>query len=262
VVNAARGGASIGKELAILEQVALPLEPRIVILTFVTNDPAEIIGKEPHQLLNQRVEVHRKNVPLHERAALWLITRTAVGEGAFRLFLHIAARGGAEADTEDASTEQGVDARYVVAGATDYERNATIFLQRNRRGDGLVLTDPLSPRVLQLMQLYFVVLEEFVATCRSHDIEPVLVYFPAYPQIYLPGPPRAIQDLLAGNCERLGIPFLDLTPAFRRAGRDQVLHLAPLDYHLNPRGNQVMAEAIHEFLEDRGLVGRPAPGNE
>ena len=50
------------------------------------------------------------------------------------------------------------------------------------------------------------------------------------------------------------MPFLDLTPDFRREGRDRVLHLAPVDYHLNPAGNEVIACAVVAFLRERELV--------
>jgi len=46
------------------------------------------------------------------------------------------------------------------------------------------------------------------------------------------------------------IPFLDLTETFRKEGEKTVLHLAPVDYHLNPTGNKVMAEDIARFLLD------------
>ena len=252
VINAARGRATIDKELALLEQVVLPLKPQVVILTFVTNDLPELAGKQPAEILNQRVKVHHKNVPRGERAAVWWITETAVGEAAFRLYLRLAAKEGSL--PVDSDSEVPTDERYEIEGAANFRRNAAIFLRRNPR-EVPVLAERLSPRVQQLLRRYLLGLDEFVATCRGNDIEPLFVYFPAYPQVYDVRMPRTIQQLLASNCRRLGIPFLDLTPALRRAASERILYLAPLDYHVNPAGNQAIAEAIYAFLRERALVG-------
>ena len=58
---------------------------------------------------------------------------------------------------------------------------------------------------------------------------------------------------MASTCVDRKVPFLDLTEALRTKGKAQVLHLAPIDFHLNPAGNEVMAEAIAQFLQDQKL---------
>ena len=54
----------------------------------------------------------------------------------------------------------------------------------------------------------------------------------------------------------LPIPFIDLTPILQREGRNRVLHLAPIDFHPNPAGYEVIATGIADFLMQNGMVGR------
>ncbi|MFB0534945.1 MAG: SGNH/GDSL hydrolase family protein [Anaerolineae bacterium] len=64
--------------------------------------------------------------------------------------------------------------------------------------------------------------------------------------------------LLGELCARHGIPYLDLTPAFRQ-------HIAaggpypyfPVNAHLNAEGNRLAAQLIYEYLVEQGLF----PGN-
>ena len=107
--------------------------------------------------------------------------------------------------------------------------------------------------VLQaLVDDYLFALNRVKRFCDAHAAALVFVYFPCYPQVYDPNTPMTIRDVLGRKCRELAIPFLDLTPAFRRMGRVKVLHLAPLDFHPNPDGNRLMAETIAEFLVGKG----------
>ncbi|MDP7571042.1 MAG: SGNH/GDSL hydrolase family protein, partial [Myxococcota bacterium] len=106
----------------------------------------------------------------------------------------------------------------------------------------------------ELVDRYLALLAEYARESRTAGAKPVLIYFPAYPQVYAPGTPLLIRDVLQEEAALLNIPFLDLTATFRQRGAAHVLHMAPLDYHLNPAGNQVFAEAVFEFLLDRNMV--------
>jgi len=48
-------------------------------------------------------------------------------------------------------------------------------------------------------------------------------------------------------CKDLGIPVLDLLPAFTQAGSEKPLYFE-LDHHWTPSGNRLAAEAVHKFL--------------
>ena len=91
-------------------------------------------------------------------------------------------------------------------------------------------------------------LEQVKHTCDEHGVRLLFVYFPAYSQIYDPTASTYINQLLDRACAGLKVDFVDLTEAFRAGGRGEVLHLAPLDFHPNPRGYQVFAAAIAEHL--------------
>lgn len=247
VYNAARGGASLPKELEILRRVALPLRPQIVILTFVTNDVAELRDGSHERLRTYGIGSGQEALPLHERVGLWLVTRTAVGESAMRLVWR--ARLGGEGD----EAGSGAD-RYRIPGSADHRRNARRFLALFADQDGIVHADAFPLETQRLVDRYLELLDEFVATCRDAGAVPVLVYFPSHPQVYLPGSPLRMRDALARRAQALDLAFLDLTPIFRRESAREALYLAPVDYHPTPAGNRVMAEAVVEFLRDRGLV--------
>ena len=91
-------------------------------------------------------------------------------------------------------------------------------------------------------------------TLSARRIKFVFVYHPAYSQVYVVGSSMLMRDILRDECTRLGIPFLDLTPVFQEKGKEEALDLAPLDYHLNPYGNQVVADALSGFLQSANLL--------
>lgn len=68
-----------------------------------------------------------------------------------------------------------------------------------------------------------------------------------------------LQKYLLEDCNRLGIPCLDLLPAFRERGSGGGLYL-PNDTHWNDEGNRLAAECIEKFLLSHGLI--PLQENE
>lgn len=251
VVNAARGGGSIGKELAILREAVLPLAPDIVLLTFVTNDVSDIRGVARDELVAAELPAGR--VP----PTLWMMTRTAVGEVGYDLYLRAASE---SYRRKRAAGVAGAE-RYAIAGGGDFAQNAALFLERYAGFDGLVLADRFTPEAEALAENYLFALDRFLALCAERQIQAGLIYFPAYPEIY--GPPLSprMRQRLAEAARSRAVPFLDLTPAFRREGRSRVLHLAPLDFHLNPAGYSVMATAVADFVVD-ALIPRVGAGRE
>jgi lysophospholipase L1-like esterase len=238
VINAARGSASLPKELAILREAVLPLAPDVVLLTFVTNDVAELRGVSREGLLAARLP--RGRVPLRLR----LITATALGELGYDLYLRVA--------SEPYRRKRGAEARgaerYAIEGGASFERNVRIFLERYADTDSIALRERFTRKTAALIESYLFALDRFLAICAEHGIEPGLVYFPAYPEVYAPERSQRLRDLLARAAEERDLPFLDLTAAFRSAGRTRVLHLAPLDFHPNPEGNAVTAAAAADFV--------------
>jgi lysophospholipase L1-like esterase len=246
-LNAAKGGGSIGKEYAILREFVAPLNPDIVILTFVTND----IGEEPkNTLITQTLRETQNSSGLD-----WLFTQTAIGELSFALYLQSQASSSqASPVPENVIPDQG---RYEIAGGTDYASNVALFKERYAHTDGFILQDPLPAEALAEVDNYVFALEHLHNFCQNRNIQLVFVYFPSYSQIYDPHTSLQIRDILQETSQRLAIPFLDLTPTFREVGQNTVLHLAPVDFHLNPAGNGVMAQTIADFLITKNLLNEP-----
>ena len=90
--------------------------------------------------------------------------------------------------------------------------------------------------------------------CQERDIVLVMQYMPAYSQIYYPNVKMAMRDLLARWCDERNLFFHDLTLCLRAGARTQILYLAPVDWHLNPTGYQVVSDAVADYLIEKDLV--------
>jgi lysophospholipase L1-like esterase len=233
VINAARSGATITGEFDMLRRGAIQLRPAIVLLTFVTNDIAE--------LMEGPFEAARPS-----RLRAWaglLLAKTAIGEVAGRAALGVRYRLRRRPDPPPGGAD-----RYAIAGGDRIEDNLKLFAATEADGaDALVLGDHFTPAVEAAMQQYLGELRRLNQYTAAHGARLVFAYMPAYSQIYGTAS-LAVRDRLRGACEADRIPFIDLTPAMIEAGRRQVLHLAPVDFHLNPNGYAVMAEAIGRWL--------------
>jgi lysophospholipase L1-like esterase len=246
VVNGARGGASIDKELDQVRRFTPLLNPDLVVLSFVTNDIAGLNDLTLDEVLGYRPPA--KHTETRNDFQKFLITRTALGEFLFHAYLSLRSSSYRRAlENADQGPE---DIRYLIEGGQDYEENIRKF--RMFETDGLVLDDHFSNSTENLFALYVRGLEEFAAVCRAEGAEFLFVYFPGYSQVYDKSSPLYVNDRLRGACDSLGIDFLDMTEGFRKKGDGRVLHLAPLDFHLNPSGNQVFAEIIAEHLGGDG----------
>lgn len=244
VLNAARAGGSIDKELAILREVVLPLKPKVVILQFCTNDIFELVGKTTEELQSYRL------VPpfrLHREAARWVLTRTALGEVAYASWLRASRKHYGEAL---ATVSSGAE-RYQIEGGTHHAANAQLFMQRFGQSDGLLLAREWTKETEKAVESYLVMLEQFKAECDRSNASLIYLYEPAYPQVYEPESSLQIRDQLKSACERLGVSFVDLTPAMVSAGPADVFHLAPADFHLNPQGNRLTARILSPAVLER-----------
>lgn len=252
VLNAARGGGSIDKEFAILKGLALPLRPATVILTFCTNDVADLRNKTREQLLNAPVPFDQEHTSWFAAAAMAMFTKTAIGEMVYRAYWHNFVLQDAWPVPDEPDDRSA--GRYEIAGGADFEANAATFRQRFARADCIVLDRELAEEARTLLDHYLAVLDAFAARCDESGAALVFVYFPCYVEIYEGEAAPTVRRLLAEHCQRLGVPFLDLTEALRREGQKRVIHLAPLDYHPSPAGNEIVGRTIFGFLREQDLV--------
>lgn len=248
VLNVARGEGSIDKELAILKDVALPLGLDIVLLAFCTNDISDIRGRNKKELLNGKTGFIISEVGLKRRLLSWLITKTAIGEEAYKFYLENFRK------TNFYKIKKHGESRYTIEGGDSFSENVRIFNAISRYTDGAVLNEPFSAEADLLISNYIFTLGVFKKICQNNNIELVFIYFPSYSQVYDLTISMRIRDILLQACQELSIPFLDLTPAFRKEGKNKVLHLAPLDFHLNPEGNKLMAETAAGFLISEKII--------
>ncbi|MCG3131804.1 MAG: hypothetical protein FLDDKLPJ_02614 [Phycisphaerae bacterium] len=244
VINAARGGGSINKALVILRDRVLALKPDIAVLTFVTNDLADLRGRSPRELTSVSLE-DGGTTPWIET----LLTRCAIAESVTDLALRLRSpnyrreerSGGRLADRPD---------RYDIPGNDRYEDNARTFLELWKDVDGRLLRESLDDEMSHALDSYCDILRELARLCHENDIRLLFAYFPAYPEVYLAECPDVFRRTLRARVEAQGVEFVDLTPALRDGSRDGPLHLAPIDFHPNPRGYRVIATAIADRLEE------------
>jgi lysophospholipase L1-like esterase len=244
VINTARGGGSIDRFRQLLERCVLPLQPDVVLVSFVNNDLSDL-GWFPLESAAQ---------PASNRAASLFVGRTAIGECLLEAILGTPAL---ELSIGLGGDELVADPRYQIENGEQYTANAGVFMQRYGASDGLALGTELGPLAQRAFEIYRAQLEQFVKSCEAQAIRVMLFYVPAYPEIYVQRPSSAGRRLLAAEAEKLGIGFVDLTDALRQASLDQglgPLHLAPLDFHLNPKGNRVVAQRIALALGQQGWL--------
>ena len=244
VLNVARGGGSIDKEYALL-RVVMPLKPDIVLLTFVNNDIAEILGKSRKELLSMKLRTVPNQLPE------WLLTKTAVGELVGDLKLKIKYKNYRFFERNNKTQKKKV---WRIEDGEKYDDNVIKFNQVASRLEGMVANEPFSADVNEAIDNYIFALENLRNFCIDNHAMLVFVYFPSYSQIYNMSASLKIRDILREACADLSIPFADLSGTFRGIGRNKVLHFAPLDFHCNAEGNKVIANAVADFLIDRGLL--------
>lgn len=119
-----------------------------------------------------------------------------------------------------------------------------------------VLTDYASPEWVWLRGIYDQLAEE----TASRGAQLVIVIAPLAYQMD-PEYPFLPQTLFAQYCKERSLPCLDLLPAFRENGGDDLFIGQRLGYidvwHFSDRGHAVAADEIRRFLEERDLIGHP-----
>ncbi len=253
VINAASGGATINRELAIFKDAVTPLKPDVAVLSFVTNDIHDLQGISDDQLLHARSD----SGAVDRKILRFLFVYTAVGERVLYETLCFISKDFREAQRQAAESPERDPDRYNIPGGNQYAENSRQFMVRYSRTDSQILVDNISLETQKNIGRYLLAWDAFMAHAAKQGIQPVFVYVPAYPQVYDLSISMRMRDLLRDHSEQKGVPFLDLTPVMREEGADKILHLAPKDFHHNPEGNRVIGKALATFLVEQGLVKKP-----
>lgn len=246
VLNAAHGGGTINLQFAMLQDHVLALDPDLVVLTWTPNDIGDLIAGR-----NEMPGSGFRSGPLSSLG--WLACHSAILEGLLDARFRLASP-----NYRRLTRQMGQlildDRRYQIPGNTNFTQNAHYTLAVPAETDGQIIKEPFTPRTEEVIREYLDWLNRMDRTLSARRVKFVFVYHPAYSQVYVVDSSMLMRNILRDECARLGIPFLDLTPVFQEKGKEKALDLAPLDYHLNPYGNQVVADALSSFLQSANLL--------
>ncbi len=253
-----------------------------VLIALYANDLTETPDVDVHEFLHASARERRLHLKvLH---ALWPRTYTLVD----RLKEQIDSRRRGRPEDFVKAVAETAAAQGVPAGRVQRWRSALPpeLIEAANRGafNGAMLShgllnpaywsDPLemdTDRAEARWRLMSETLSEIVAQCRRRGVEVALAFLPCVfqhdPESHGPSNPwvlsgarisrewlsgeSALQRRLAGWAAGEGVPYLDLTPAFREASKRERLSYR-LDFHWTPAGHRVAAEAIGEWLERGG----------
>jgi len=242
VINTGVQGYSTFQEARVLART-LRFQPDFVVLGFYLNDVTEPLVVD-RDLGGLGVDYHGVTQTRHPVSG-WLLNETGFGRFAYWV---------RRSWVRDELRERWrrLDDRVVAAGARDDPRLA--------RGWDLVLAS----------------LDAVQDTCHTHDLELLVVVFPATFQLLEPDLQHP-QHILAAHAAERGLELLDLTPAFERAvlagaSGDDSQEPPPsqaersalvrrwseplfLDQdHYTARGHELVAGFLREWLEDGPLA--------
>ncbi len=91
-------------------------------------------------------------------------------------------------------------------------------------------------------------LEEFVLAANAANSQVLVTYIPDAVQLHDPAG-QAINRFIEQTCQKLGVPFVDVSPRFESEPDPSSLYLFPLDAHTSPKGHQLIAESIAQEIK-------------
>jgi lysophospholipase L1-like esterase len=94
-------------------------------------------------------------------------------------------------------------------------------------------------------------IEDFCRLAQERGVRPVVLFIPILDDLKA-GRETNVQKAKREICDRLGVPFVDLTPDLKAEADGYYLDADPV--HLNARGNEVVARRLAGTLA--GLLPR------
>jgi lysophospholipase L1-like esterase len=210
-VNAGVNGYTISDEADLAREKGMALHPDLVIVGFVLNDLADLtrrVSTRENQRREAQVMSTSPLTPVKDA-----LRRTATYNFLFVLKASILARTGADPTIQALPIDH-------------------------------LLHPPFDATTEALFARYEEDLAKLAELCRASGARLLLVLFPFYEQVVKDAPADA-QARMTEIAARVGVPVLDLLPAFRRAGsRAGRLFLMPLDHHPSATGYRVAAREV------------------
>jgi lysophospholipase L1-like esterase len=225
VINAGVNGYTITDEAAFLGEKGFALKPDAVVVGFVLNDLADLTRRVSSRE-NQRREAREMSASPFTPAKRAL-RRTATYNLLFTLKAGVVGRLGLD------PTLHEVPARSVLEATLD-------------------------ARTEELLARYREELARLAEACRRRGVRLALVLFPYHEQV-VGGAPAEVQSRVSRMAAELGVPCVDLLPAFRRAGPEAGrLFLMPLDHHPSGLGYRLAAAEVGAALGPHVAGAGPA----
>ena len=271
--NLGSPGIGLYEYLQILEQIGIPMSPRIVVLNFYEgNDLRDALHfSEYRRAVGQGRQAPARRLlkdrPLarHSYAYNLLVVGTRRLHRAVRLLLE--KRLGIPSGEEPAP-----DFRYRLS----FPEGAIPFNEEDADADEVRSARSLRAGEIDL-GVFREGLETFVELSRRHGFKAIVAYTPSAYTAYadhavfedaglqdlMPWFSRRQREYLAKTGQELGYAFVDLTPALQAAarslGRDDLLYF-PSILHFTARGHAVVAAALAEALRTGTPDGRISAG--
>ncbi len=215
VLNFGVKGYDTTQELATLREVALPLDPDLLIVAYFLND----VG-DPERLFDEEAADAPRGpraIPLRMRIREFLVSRSRLAGFLIR--------------------EIAIAVRAVVGvpyqGAVDYNRP---FVENG-----------------ETWRASKAALAEIKAVADSIAAPMMVVIIPEMGNFNERYPFRAAHDSLAAYCAAIGVPTCDLLDGFMGLEAKR-LWAAPDDPHFNRRAHRLAAEQIERALDANGLL--------
>jgi hypothetical protein len=96
-------------------------------------------------------------------------------------------------------------------------------------------------------------LKQFSSIAHNAGAKVIVVFIPDAVQINSPHM-QAVNRKVAAACQKIGVPFVDVTPVFEKQPDIEPLYLFPLDAHTSPRGHQLIAKSIVNKILELDLI--------
>jgi hypothetical protein len=240
VANLGQGGYGPQQELIVLQRYALPLNPKLVIwFLFEGNDLLDVhryeqLRADARNPTTSGSFLSRSATANSLRTLRWLLTPTPSAD------LPEAVRRSCRLRRSQPSDAETIYFAYPGAALTERDLSALSLTQQTLVNAQRAARQAGAEFVLVLIPTKFRVyheLCEFPAGAYGHSWRP-----------------NDLPGRLAALAGAIGMPYLDLTIAFRAAAENGPLTYFPDDGHWNASGHAVAADAVVEFVRSRGLL--------